>query len=402
MNKDLLPYWINEVERKISTAPVGPVLVTGGPGTGKTRALAYRVAGLVRGDVPPEKIFLLTTNRSLVREMQQGLLRFSEEFHRFVPIEKIRRVRTGTLDILAGDFLLRNRAHIEEGIPDKPRIRQEYTATFFMALYNYEQLTEMGVSTNELEDILHWNTLLRSGYPQDPEIRIPPLWHKVLDVYECYKRDKGVLDSLDLLSKAIETMQRNPDLVDAFHKPSEVHVLVDDFHNVSRAGYKFLQMISRQSGSITVAGDSNCAVGPWPVFGDKLLDRFKAEYPQVQHFQLRFNRRSTPLLGKLASVLATQATMDPMVDQAGQDAFVSCNSGGEMAQLVKVDGDRETMHGRLVDDIIVKKQSGIPFEQMAVNPPQTPQRTCLRHTIKTPEQPSHTLYQDSAQRRWGG
>src|SRR5690606_5856645 len=60
---------LNGAQHAAATAGDGPVLIVAGAGTGKTRALVYRVAYLVETGTPPEAILLLTFTRRAAREM---------------------------------------------------------------------------------------------------------------------------------------------------------------------------------------------------------------------------------------------------------------------------------------------------------------------------------------------
>ena len=55
---------LNPEQLRVATAPGGPMLVITGAGSGKTRALTYRLAWLVHHGVDPSRIMLVTfTNR---------------------------------------------------------------------------------------------------------------------------------------------------------------------------------------------------------------------------------------------------------------------------------------------------------------------------------------------------
>ena len=60
---------LNPQQHAAATFGNGPLLVVAGAGTGKTRALVYRVAHLLGRGVPPHRILLLTFTRRAAQEM---------------------------------------------------------------------------------------------------------------------------------------------------------------------------------------------------------------------------------------------------------------------------------------------------------------------------------------------
>ena len=60
---------LNDAQARVVSHGQGPLLVVAGAGTGKTRALAARVARLVADGVDPERILLLTFSRRAAQEM---------------------------------------------------------------------------------------------------------------------------------------------------------------------------------------------------------------------------------------------------------------------------------------------------------------------------------------------
>ena len=60
---------LNEEQFKVVTAPGGPMLVIAGAGSGKTRALTYRLAWLVHQGIDPGRIMLVTFTNRAARDM---------------------------------------------------------------------------------------------------------------------------------------------------------------------------------------------------------------------------------------------------------------------------------------------------------------------------------------------
>ena len=60
---------LSDEQRAVALCEPRPTLVIAGAGSGKTRALTYRVAHLIESGAPPEKLLLLTFTNKAAREM---------------------------------------------------------------------------------------------------------------------------------------------------------------------------------------------------------------------------------------------------------------------------------------------------------------------------------------------
>ena len=68
---------LNAEQYAVATAPPGPLLVIAGAGSGKTRAITYRVAYLIESGVPPARIMLATFTNRAAREMLRRVERLT-------------------------------------------------------------------------------------------------------------------------------------------------------------------------------------------------------------------------------------------------------------------------------------------------------------------------------------
>src|SRR5439155_424727 len=96
---------LNPEQRRAGLHDDGHLVIVAGPGSGKTRTLACRVARLLAGGARPERILLLTFSRRAARDMLTRAAQLAEA-------EGARRVWGGTFHSVANRLLRRHGAAV--------------------------------------------------------------------------------------------------------------------------------------------------------------------------------------------------------------------------------------------------------------------------------------------------
>ncbi len=293
---------LNTEQLQVVSAQGGPMLVVAGAGTGKTRALTYRLAALVHAGVDPSRILLVTFTNRAAREM----------LHR---VELL--VKTGTRDIWGGTFhhvanrVLRRHGNLL-GIDPEFTILDREDARDLMGTC----VTEVGVDTkarrfprknllvsmssfvqNTLEPL---ERVLARRYPMFQE-DIDDIG-RVLQMYETRKRRQQLLDYDDLLSAWL-TLLIEHEQVRGLLSEQFLHILVDEYQDTNAIQGKIIDLLAERHRNVCVVGDDSQSIYSFRGANFENILRFKERYPDAREFRLETNYRSTPDILTLANAI---------------------------------------------------------------------------------------------------
>ena len=260
LTEEVRPESLNPAQQAAAAACDPVVAVAAGPGTGKTKTLAARIAWLIqeRG-ARPEEITAVTFTNQAAEEMRRRL-------------EGTLGGRRGAARLTIGTF-----------------------HAICLDLLGKVRLISPGEALTEASSVLAdagrpgGAKRLLQGVSQVKNGRTPEEAGLEPELYEAYcarLRAMGVLDFDDLLTEALKR--------DVTGRRCFRHLLVDEFQDINDTQYALVRAWSRCGESLFVIGDPDQSIYGFRGAGGACFQRLREDHPELREIRLTENYRSTP------------------------------------------------------------------------------------------------------------
>jgi DNA helicase II / ATP-dependent DNA helicase PcrA len=264
---------LNTSQRQAVEHHCGPLLVVAGAGSGKTRALTYRIANLVLTHrVDPENILAVTFTNKAAREMKERIERlfcdrqaqhqFGKPFDLLPPYEqtklKSQVYKTTTKELWIGTFhaLCARMLRLDiEKFQDESGRKWNRNFSIFDDSDVQSLVKDIVVNQLNLDDkkfdprsvrYAISNAKNQSLSPQDYEREQPNYRGRVIaNVYSLYQTAlaaNNALDFDDLLLIPVQLFRQNIEVRTYWHKRFR-HVLVDEYQDTNRTQYDLINLL---------------------------------------------------------------------------------------------------------------------------------------------------------------
>ena len=305
MHDDLLA-GLNPAQREAVTTVNGPVLVLAGPGSGKTRVLAHRVAYLLRAaGAHPRAIMAVTFTNKAAAEMRERINRLVGEA---VPSS------TGWKGLTIGTF---------HSICARI-LRQEASSASLSDAYvifdDGEQLTAVKQALRDLklDEKLYRPEAMRGAISKAKNELIKPAdfqadtyWaevaRRVYARYEEFLAANNALDFDDLLCRTVYLMREVPEVLHRYQDRYQ-YLLVDEFQDTNTAQYELVRLLADKRRNIFAVGDEDQSVYSWRGADYRNVQRFREDFPGGRVILLEQNYRSTQTILDIANAVIVRNT----------------------------------------------------------------------------------------------
>ncbi len=308
---------LNDGQFRVVTAQPKATLVIAGAGTGKTRAITYRVAYLIEQGVSPQRILLATFTNRASREMLRRVETLTGN-------QNVHRIWGGTFHRIANLLLRRHATSLEYdanfSILDSEDARDLIALCIDDAAIDTrakrfpkpEVVQDMISFANNTD--LPIENVIAGKYPYFEMLTSQIM--RVDAIYQVRKKERNVMDYDDLLLNTKKLLIEKPAIADNYAEQFQ-HILVDEYQDTNRLQAEIIDLLAVKHRNVMVVGDDAQSIFAWRGAEFTNILEFPKRYPEAQLFKLETNYRSTPEILGLANVsIANNRRQFPKVLQA--------------------------------------------------------------------------------------
>ncbi len=335
---------LNERQLQAVQAPMGPVLILAGAGSGKTRALSFRIAWICeQGVIPADRILALTFTNKAAKEM-------GERVHKLLGGALTGLPTMGTFHSVCAKIL-----------------RQEIFCLGYTRSFTIYDSDDQGKVLKEIIADLNIDKRYSPNFfkgmissaknilqtPQELNIGLEPdLQNLVSEVYSRYQnylfRQNG-LDFDDLLMLTVKIFQNFPLVLEKYQDLFK-YILVDEYQDTNHAQYVLLRLLAHNHKNLFVVGDDAQSIYGFRGSSIRNILNFEQDYPQAVVIKLEQNYRSTQ------NILAVAQKVIELDSEQKPKKLWTQNAAGRKIQVMEQQS--ESAEAEFVAKTIIKMSGG--------------------------------------------
>ncbi|ROR97522.1 Rep family ATP-dependent DNA helicase [Salana multivorans] len=346
-------------QREVAQHLSGPLCVLAGAGTGKTRAITYRIAhGAMVGAFQPTRVLAVTFTARAASEMRSRLrdLGVAGVQARTFHAAALRQLSYFWPRVVGGAL---------------PRIA-EHKAPLVAEASGRLGLGADRLALRDLAAEIEWakvSLVTAEDYPRAAARagRVGAAGHdlttvaRLLSVYEDVKTDRGVIDFEDVLLLTVGVLAEREEIARTVREQYR-HFVVDEYQDVSPLQQRLLDLWLGDRHELCVVGDVSQTIYSFTGASPRYLTGFASTHPGAVVVRLVRDYRSTPQVVRLANDVLARAGRDR--SSAAVRLEAQRPSGPPVAYLTFDDDDAEAAGvARRIGELVAE---GVPVREIAI------------------------------------
>ena len=323
---------LNPAQRQAVEAIEGPVLILAGPGSGKTRVIAHRVAYLIKTcGVNPHHIMAVTFTNKAAREMRNRLEQLLGQ--------ACEALTLGTFHAICARILRREGKAM--GLDSRFVIYDEEDQLAIIK----QTLQELNLDPKQYAPrALHSaissaksRLISPEDYTQQVSSYFEEIVHRVYQRYQQLLSQGQAVDFDDLLMKTVQLFQDHPQILNRYQS-RYIHILVDEFQDTNIAQYMLIKQLAGKYHNICVVGDPDQSIYSWRFADLRNILSFEKDYPEAKTVWLEQNYRSTKTILEAASDI-----ISPNIQRKPKNLWTENETGSKVSMIENYSEEEEAL-----------------------------------------------------------
>ena len=292
-----IPNSLNAPQREAVRHVDGPLLVLAGAGSGKTRVITAKIAHLIEGGTPPERIAAITFTNKAAREMRERAAKLLATRGR---ADAASKVAISTFHSL-GLSIVRAESR---ALGLKPTFSILDPADLETLVAELVGTADRGRARAAQWKISGWKNALvapaaaLASAANDDELAAARAYVGYGDALAAWQ----AVDFDDLIVRPVELFERDDAVRDRWQRRFD-HVLVDEYQDTNPAQYRMLRHLVGERTPFTAVGDDDQAIYGWRGATLDNLAQLPRDYPALRVLKLEQNYRSSVRILRCANAL---------------------------------------------------------------------------------------------------
>ena len=348
-------------QRRVAQQVTGPLVVRAGAGTGKTRAITYKIAYAVASGVyDTHDVLAVTFTTRAASEMSARLRALgvpgvqARTFHSAA----LRQLRYFWPTAVGGPppNLVDHKAPLVAAAASRLGLRADKTTVRDLA----SEIEWAKVSLISPSDYVQTVTELGRDMPAELTAEQTA---RLLTVYQSVKSERGVIDFEDVLLLTVGMLAERGDIA-AKVRAQYKHFVVDEYQDVSPLQQELLNQWVGSRNNLCVVGDVAQTIYSFTGATSKYLVDFPKRFPGAGEVELVRNYRSSPQVVSLANRIVRNMGRGTSKLQGA----VQLQTQREIGKAVQyhVYSDDEAEARAVVQQIIKLRDSGVNLADQAI------------------------------------
>ena len=274
---------LNSEQMKAVNHINGPMLVLAGAGSGKTKVLTNRIAGLIENGISPLNILAITFTNKAAKEMKERVIRLigAEAYN----------IQISTFHSL-GLKILKENYNLLGYERNFTIIDSDDVLTIIKKIMKDLNMSKDYYNAREIKNKISSAKNEMMGLDEFSKVEFD---HKVVEVYRQYLKklkNGNSVDFDDLLILPIKLFKIYPNILEQYQDRYK-YILIDEYQDTNEAQYIFSKLLSAKYRNIFVVGDNDQAIYAFRGANYKNILNFEKDYPEAKTILLEENYRST-------------------------------------------------------------------------------------------------------------